>query len=206
MSRSAAAHFTNGSGGLHEQSHTERVSLGHPRADARPLAARHTPADNRHALVRAADDPPCRFFTIASTATLIRLGLIVLVAVAVAIVDARKDKDKSFGSSVLEVVAIVVALTLMGWYFGWLDFNPKAARGEPLEYPPCQTGDKLLCACHSGDTAACTRLRVDACRGGEQSACDFEKAQKQSDPYKWCGKRYKVAWQYRFCLNGSPDR
>jgi hypothetical protein len=57
---------------------------------------------------------------------LIRLGLIVLVAVAAAAFDAVTVKGKSFGSSVLEVVILVVFLTGLCWYFGWLDFNPPA--------------------------------------------------------------------------------
>jgi hypothetical protein len=62
-------------------------------------------------------------------------------------------------------------------------------------------------ACHAGDTAACKRWRVRACRDGNPAACDYDKAQKQGDPIKWCAQRYpNEASQYRFCLNGSPDR
>jgi hypothetical protein len=36
---------------------------------------------------------------------------------------------------------------------------------------------------------------------------DYDEAHKQSDPMKWCEeKHYPEAWQYRFCLNGSPHR
>jgi|SRR5215813_13222303 len=68
------------------------------------------------------------------------------------------------------------------------------------------SSDHEFKACHAGDRAACKRQRVEDCRHGEQSACDYDKAQKQDDPYQWCGQRYKEAWQYRYCLNGSPDR
>jgi hypothetical protein len=62
-------------------------------------------------------------------------------------------------------------------------------------------------ACHAGNMAACKQWRVRACRDGNPAACDYDEAQKQSDPSKWCGQRYpNDASQYRFCLNGSPDR
>jgi hypothetical protein len=61
-------------------------------------------------------------------------------------------------------------------------------------------------ACHAGNTAACKQWRVRACRDGNPAACDYETAQKQSNPSEWCAQRYSGGSQYRFCLNGSPDR
>lgn|SRR5262249_10302789 len=62
-------------------------------------------------------------------------------------------------------------------------------------------------ACHAGNRAACKRLRVRACHNGNPAACDYDEAQKQNDPMEWCGQRYgAIPSQYRFCLNGSPDR
>jgi hypothetical protein len=62
-------------------------------------------------------------------------------------------------------------------------------------------------ACHAGNVTACKQWRVRACRDGNPAACDYDQAQKQSDPIEWCSKRYpNDASQYRFCLNGSPDR
>jgi hypothetical protein len=60
-------------------------------------------------------------------------------------------------------------------------------------------------ACHAGNVAACKQWRIRACRDGNPAACDYEEAQKQSDPAEWCAQRYEAS-QYRFCLNGSPDR
>jgi len=49
--------------------------------------------------------------------------------------------------------------------------------------------------------------RVRECRDGNSAACDYDEAHKQRDPMKWCVDRhYPKASQYRFCLNGSPDR
>jgi hypothetical protein len=62
-------------------------------------------------------------------------------------------------------------------------------------------------ACHAGNKAACKQWRVRACRDGNPAACDYDEAQKQKNPSEWCGQRYpNDASQYRFCLNGSPDR
>jgi hypothetical protein len=62
-------------------------------------------------------------------------------------------------------------------------------------------------ACHAGDRSACKKWRVRACRDGNPAACDYDEAQKQPEPFEWCSKRYpNDASQYRFCLNGSPDR
>jgi hypothetical protein len=62
-------------------------------------------------------------------------------------------------------------------------------------------------ACHGGDKAACTKWRVRACRDFNPAACDYDEAQKQSDPMNWCGERHgAIPSQYRFCFNGSPDR
>jgi hypothetical protein len=62
-------------------------------------------------------------------------------------------------------------------------------------------------ACHAGDTAACAHWRERDCRNGVRSACDYDVARKQPDPMTWCVEQhYPEAWQYRYCLNGSPDR
>ena len=62
-------------------------------------------------------------------------------------------------------------------------------------------------ACHAGNTTACKKWRVGACRDGNPAACDYDKVQKQSDPIEWCAQRYpNDAGQYRFGVNGSPDR
>jgi hypothetical protein len=75
------------------------------------------------------------------------------------------------------------------------------------QYEPCRLGEKTVCACHFGDKAACTKLRVRACRKGWRAACDYDEAQKQNDPMNWCGERYgAIPADYRFCLNGSPGR
>jgi hypothetical protein len=75
-----------------------------------------------------------------------------------------------------------------------------AARSEPLPPPEYE-------ACHAGDRAACKQWRVRECRDGNSAACDYDEAHKQCDPMKWCVDRhYPKASQYRFCLNGSPDR
>jgi hypothetical protein len=72
--------------------------------------------------------------------------------------------------------------------------------------PPIQSAPEYK-ACHTGNIAACKRWRVRACRDGNPAACDYDEAQKQSDPMEWCAQRYPdSASQYRFCLNGSPDR
>jgi hypothetical protein len=82
-----------------------------------------------------------------------------------------------------------------------------SAIGLPPEYEPCRLGEKTACACHFGDKAACTKWRVRACRDGNPAACDYDEAQKQNNPMNWCGERYgAIPADYRFCLNGSPDR
>jgi hypothetical protein len=60
-------------------------------------------------------------------------------------------------------------------------------------------------ACHAGNLTACAKWRARACRDGNPAACDYDQAQKQSDPAEWCAARYQAS-QYRFCLNGSSDR
>ena len=60
-------------------------------------------------------------------------------------------------------------------------------------------------ACHAGNIAACTKWRIRACRDGNPAARDYDEAQKQAEPFEWCAARYSGS-QYRFCLNGSPDR
>ena len=41
--------------------------------------------------------------------------------------------------------------------------------------------------------------RVRACRDGNPAACDYDEAQKQSDPSEWCAKRYPMS----FCSTGT---
>jgi hypothetical protein len=62
-------------------------------------------------------------------------------------------------------------------------------------------------ACHAGDRAACKKWRDRECRKGTNSACDYDTARKQADPAAWCSEHWggASAWEYRWCLNGSPD-
>jgi hypothetical protein len=60
-------------------------------------------------------------------------------------------------------------------------------------------------ACHAGNVSACAKWRARACRDGNPAACDYDQAQKLEDPMTWCAERYGGS-QYRFCVNGSPDR
>jgi len=84
---------------------------------------------------------------------------------------------------------------------GWV--HSKYVKKVPCEWPDEPEYD----ACHGGDLAACKRWRVRECRKGNPAACDYDEAQKQSNPMDWCGQRYgNIPSQYRFCLNGSPDR
>jgi hypothetical protein len=61
-------------------------------------------------------------------------------------------------------------------------------------------------ACVAGNRAACAKWRIKACRDGVKAACDYDIAQKQSNPSEWCQARYEGGGEYRWCLNGSPDR
>ena len=89
----------------------------------------------------------------------------------------------------------------------WSAEEVAACKSKPIAKPSFRNLPPEYDACHGGNRAACKRWRVRACRDGNPAACDYDEAQKQSNPMDWCGQRYgNIPSQYRFCLNGSPDR
>jgi hypothetical protein len=89
-------------------------------------------------------------------------------------------------------------------YTAWLDGSVLHWEFEPID----TANAPEYKACHGGNIAACKRWRDRACRDGNRAACDYDEAQRQADPSGWCTKRHpnEPASQYRFCVNGSPDR